>query len=205
MSLLDELYFYKALGYKYISPKKYSNLINLGFDELNLQIKHCNLCELCKTRSNSVFGAGNKNAKIIFLGEFPNLEEDAAASAKIPLNLVNLSQNLQIGLDQIYYTHILKCTPLKSKSSSKICYNQCLDFFKSELNLIKPNLIVVLGKSVFEVLFGESKYSYDSIRGGIFSYENTNLLATYSPNFVQKNPNLTNDFVSDLIKIKDFL
>lgn len=205
MSLLDELYFYKALGYKYIRPQTRSNLISPSFDELNLQIKYCNLCDLCKTRSNSVLGSGNKDAKIMILGEFPDLDEDKIQKANLPINLLNLISNLQIPLNQIYYTYILKCTPLKSKHSRKICYNQCLDFFKSELNLIKPNLIVVLGQSVFEVLFGDTGYSYDSIRGGIFSYENTNLLATHSPKIAQKSPNLTNEFAIDLIKIKDFL
>lgn len=205
MSLLDELYFYKAFGYKFV-PKFTDNSLTFtdNLHNLNKQISSCNLCNLCKTRNKAVLGSGKQEAKIVLISHEASINDDKIGQASIPQILLDIFFDLNIALDDIYYTHEIKCCPQKSRAKDDF-FSWCSDYLKNELRLINPNLVVIFGEQAFKNIFGEIKYSHQSLRGGVFLYNNLNFLLTYSVEKISKNPSYFSTFLNDLSKIKDYL
>ena len=204
MSLLDELYFYKALGYKFtpnLTPN--SPIVATNLTNLNKEITNCNLCELCKTRNKSVVGSGDNQAKIMIVSSSPGRDEDKTGVAKIDEKLREILGEL--GGVGIYFTYALKCAQNKNILQRNFWYNQCSDYLSAEISFVAPNLIVALGERAFGAVSGELDFVFESVRGGVFRYKNWSVLPTYSLEFLAKNPSKFDEFRSDLCQIKGYL
>ena len=117
------------------------------FEELEESIKGCNKCKLCKTRQNIVFGVGNKNADIMFIGEGPGADEDAQG---IPFvgkagQLMNKAlAGVGINRNEVYITNIVKCRPPQNRNPEKEEADACKEYIDSQIKLVNPKIIVLL-------------------------------------------------------------
>ena len=125
-----------------------------NWEELEQSIISCNKCKLCQNRTNIVFGVGNKNAKIMMIGEGPGADEDREG---IPFvgkagQLMNKAlEGLGIQREELYITNIVKCRPPSNRESEQDEIEVCLNYLRNQVILIKPKIIVLLGLSLIHI------------------------------------------------------
>lgn len=124
-----------------------------SWEELEESIKGCNRCKLWNTRKNIVFGEGNKNARLMFIGEGPGADED---STGIPFvgkagKLMNMAfQAVGINREETYIANIVKCRPPQNRNPEEDECEACLNYLRNQVILVKPEIIVLLRECSFE-------------------------------------------------------
>ena len=174
-------------------------------DEYLNSIKDCLECPLGKTRKNIVLGMGDPNADIVFVGEAPGKEEDlqglpfVGRSGKL---LDKMLFSINLSRDDVYILNVLKCRPPDNRNPSKIEIEKCEPYLKKQLKIIKPKLIVALGRiSAMTIL--RTKESLTNMRNQIFDYEGIDFLVTYHPAALLRNPNFKKYAWEDFKLIRD--
>ena len=124
--------------------------MNTEFEKLKEQCLTCNKCTLCNGRHNVVFGVGNEKAKIMFVGEGPGEQEDLQGEPFVGksgqlldkyLSLIDLDRK-----DNIYIANIVKCRPPMNRDPRPEEQDICIDYLRQQVKLIKPRIIVCLGR-----------------------------------------------------------
>ena len=124
--------------------------MNLTWEELETACKSCRKCGLCETRTNVVFGVGNKNADVMFIGEGPGENEDLQGEPFVGragqlldkmLAAVDLDRH-----DNVYIANIVKCRPPQNRDPQPEEQEACLDWLRAQVSLIRPKIIVCLGR-----------------------------------------------------------
>ena len=174
-------------------------------DEYLNSIKDCLECPLGKTRKNIVLGMGNPNADIVFVGEAPGKQEDlqglpfVGRSGKL---LDKMLFSINLSRDDVYILNVLKCRPPDNRDPSKMEIEKCEPYLKRQLQIIKPKLIVALGRiSAMTIL--RTKESLTNMRNQIFDYEGIDFLVTYHPAALLRNPNFKKYAWEDFKLIRD--
>ena len=128
--------------------EKNKNMVET-LEELEKRTEGCNRCKLCKARTNIVFGVGNKNAEIMFIGEGPGADEDAKGEPFVG-KAGKLMDKAFIGLgikrEEVYIANIVKCRPPQNRNPEPDEVRACIDYLKEQVMLIKPKIIVLLRK-----------------------------------------------------------
>lgn len=197
-----ELEMLRAMGFKFISNNKSIKKDHAEFNSLkmlNLQIKSCNLCQLCKSRNKAVIGSGD-NYKVVFVFESPDIKSDKSGICSPSASLIRYLQMADISISGLYFTYILKCI---NKNSEPKYIDICSQFFELEIDIISPKFIVSFGENCFKYIAKNS--SFDSHRGGIYRFKNSLYMPTFDSSWVDKNPSKTTEFISDLKKIKGYI
>ena len=210
---LKRLYQLKNLGYNYIDlidiDSDFNEEIALPSDMqlLRQRVENCHLCSFCKTRTQTVFGEGNEDAKIVFVAHAPGATEDSIGRPFVGRAggvLTKMIENvLELKREDVYITYILKCKPSSAGiGASEIV--ECKPYILKQLELIKPKLVVALGDTAVTAL-SNAKLSISEIRGEFIDMKDYKLLATYHPSFLLRNPSLKKESYQDLLKIKSFI
>jgi len=168
-------------------------------------IKDCQNCELCKSRTNFVFGVGNPNADIVFVGEAPGKNEDLKGEPFVGrggqlLNKILAAINLT--REDIYILNVLKCRPPKNRDPLQSEIEECEPYLKHQLELIKPKLIVALGKVAGNTVL-KANDTLSNLRGKVHTYQGIDLIVTYHPAALLRNPELKQPTWEDFKKIRD--
>ena len=119
------------------------------WEGLENSIINCNKCKLCKTRQNIVFGVGNKNADIMFIGEGPGADEDRLGEPFVGRagKLMDMAFGiLGIKREEVYIANIVKCRPPKNRDPKPEEQVACTDWLRNQYKLINPKIIVCLGR-----------------------------------------------------------
>lgn len=211
--LLHHLKFLKSIGYSYYEPINFiSNEIN-GFnlpnnlELLKNSVENCYLCELSKSRKNTVFAGGNINAKIMFISDFPGSLEDETGKifvGKTGELLTKMIENvLNIKREEVYIANVLKCKPINTTSFSNEA-NLCKSYLFKQIELVKPKIIVTLGENAYKYLTNED-VNINMLRGQTINYKDMVLIPTFHPSFLLRNPSSKKDAYVDMLKIKNQL
>ena len=168
-------------------------------------ICNCTKCPLSQTRKNFVFGVGNPQADIVFVGEAPGEQEDiqgvpfVGRAGKL---LDKILAAIELTRDDIYICNVLKCRPPNNRDPIPFEVEQCEPYLINQLHLINPKLIVALGRiSACTIL--KTKESLKNLRNRIFSYAGVDLLVTYHPAALLRNPNFKKPAWEDFQLIRD--
>ena len=124
-----------------------------NWDELEESIQNCQKCKLCKGRQNIVFGVGNKNARIMFIGEGPGADEDRLGEPFVGRagKLMNMAfQMLGIKREEVYIANIVKCRPPSNRNPEEDECIACMDYLRNQVLLVKPEIVVLLRKCCFK-------------------------------------------------------
>ena len=124
-----------------------------NWEELEASIQNCQKCKLCKGRQNIVFGNGNKNAKIMFIGEGPGADEDRLGEPFVGRagKLMNMAfQMLGIKREEVYIANIVKCRPPSNRNPEEDECIACMDYLRNQVLLVKPEIVVLLRKRCFK-------------------------------------------------------
>jgi uracil-DNA glycosylase family 4 len=160
-------------------------------DELNSMICTCVKCPLGTTRIKFVFGVGNPNADIVFVGEAPGADEDAQGEPFVGRagQLLNkILEAVHFKRDEVYICNILKCRPPNNREPQSDEIDQCEPHLWKQLELLKPKIIVCLGRVAGQTLL-RTTASLGELRGKVHSYRGINLVVTYHPAALLRNPN----------------
>ena len=176
-----------------------------GWEELEQEVKKCEKCNLCKTRKNVVFGVGNKESKIMFIGEGPGADEDMQGEPFVGKAGKLMNQAL-IGMgikrESIYIANIVKCRPPGNRNPEKEETEACMPYLESQIKLIKPEVIVLLGSVALKNMLGE-EYGITASRGKWFNKENIQYLPTWHPAALLRDETKKIDFWKDLKVVKE--
>lgn len=179
----------------------------MTFDEL---IKTCNACGKCAlgaTRTNLVFGCGNREAELMFVGEAPGEQEDrqgvpfvGAAGQLFDKYLAAVG----IERDDVYIANILKCRPPHNRDPLPDEVDACIGYLREQVRLIRPRMIVCLGRIAAARLIHEN-YRITREHGEIVKKGQFVMTAVYHPAALLRDPAKKEDMLTDMKKIKRFL
>jgi DNA polymerase len=211
---LKRLHRLKNLGYNYIDLVEFQENVRENvelpdsMDVLASTVRNCHLCELSKTRSNTVFGEGNIQSSVVFVGEAPGETEDNTGRpfvGRAGALLTKMIENvLGVKREDVYIANIVKCRPPGNAVPTPTQVSKCKPYLEKQLSLINPKLVVALGSTAFTHLTG-SKISISKARGEVMQLKDFKLIATYHPSYLLRNPSMKKQSYEDLLKIKSFL
>ena len=176
-----------------------------SLEELEKSIKNCNKCKLCNGRKNIVFGVGNENADIMFIGEGPGADEDEQG---IPFvgkagQLMNKAfEGLGIKRDEVYIANIVKCRPPQNRNPEKDESEACINYLRNQVMIVKPKIIVLLGSVALKNILGE-EYSITKARGNWIERKGIWYMPTFHPAALLRDESKKIDFWKDLKNIKE--
>lgn len=166
----------------------YSNSIK----ELEDKINKCQKCPLGQTRINFVFGGGNPFAEIMLIGEAPGAEEDLQGVpfvGRAGQLLTNVLRAINLEREDVYICNILKCRPPKNRKPLPSEIQTCIPYLRKQIDLIKPSIILALGSTAIEGLFGITE-KMANIHGKELEFNGITVIPTYHPAALLRNPNL---------------
>lgn len=165
---------------------------------------NCKKCGLCAGRKNVVFGTGNKDARLMFVGEAPGEQEDlqgipfVGAAGKLfdkYLYAVGLCRN------DVYIANILKCRPPHNRDPKPEEQDMCIEYLREQTRLIKPEIIVCLGRiSAMRIIKPDFKITKE--HGKWFKKGGINICAIYHPSALLRDETKKETTLSDFIMIK---
>jgi len=161
-------------------------------NNLSRQVEICNLCELHKFRTNTVFGIGNRNADWLVIGEAPGADEDLKGEPFVGRagKLLN-SMLLSVGLQRkdVFIANILKCRPPENRDPKPEEVTACEKYLRQQIELINPKIILALGRIASQNLL-KSTTPIGKMRGNSYQYLGSDLpvVVTYHPAYLLRSP-----------------
>jgi len=199
------LAYYQALGFEAlpISLHAIRNImhdVNSGangvdrkslLEELRVQIGDCQRCKLAKHRANLVFGAGNPHARLMFIGEAPGKEEDLRGLPFVGdagMLLTRLIIKMGMKREDVYIANIIKCRPPMNRDPEEDEVSVCRQFIEQQIQIIRPQIIMTLGRIALQVLMEMPNLRITSARGHFYDYRGIPLMPTFHPAYLLRNP-----------------
>jgi uracil-DNA glycosylase len=160
---------------------------SMNWDELREAVRACVACDLCRERKQAVFGVGNTSAPWLFIGEGPGADEDEQGDPFVGqagklLDSMLAAIGIARGADA-YIANVVKCRPPGNRTPTADEAAACAPFLDRQIELVKPQLLVALGKSAAQRLLGTDA-SLASLRGRVHRYKETPLIVTYHPAYL---------------------
>jgi DNA polymerase len=162
----------------------------LDWPELKSLVAGCTACQLCKTRTNTVFGVGDERAEWMIVGEAPGAEEDARGEPFVGqagrlLDSMLVAVGLKRGAN-VYIANVLKCRPPGNRNPEAFEVEQCSPHLVRQIALIRPKLILAMGRFAAQTLLSTDA-SIASLRGRLFQYQGVPLIVSYHPAYLLRN------------------
>jgi DNA polymerase len=163
---------------------------SMDWAQLRAAVASCTACPLHKGRRQAVFGVGDEHAEWLFVGEGPGAEEDARGepfvgqAGKLLDNMLGAA-HLRRG-DNVYIANIVKCRPPGNRTPEPAETHACEPYLRRQIELLRPRLIVALGKVAANNLLG-TEATIGSLRGRVFDFRGIALIVTYHPAYLLRN------------------
>lgn len=177
----------------------------LGWDELEQQCSQCTWCGLCQTRKNVVFGVGNREADIMFVGEGPGEQEDiqgvpfVGAAGKLLDDMISI---IDLNRQNVYIANIVKCRPPHNRDPQPEEQEACIGFLRNQVALIKPKILVCLGRVAAKRLI-DPDYRITSQHGQWVQKNGMWMTAIYHPSALLRDVSKRPETFDDLLSIRE--
>jgi uracil-DNA glycosylase len=159
-------------------------------DEVRRALGDCKRCKLCSGRKNLVFGVGNPQARLVFVGEGPGAEEDnqgipfVGAAGQLLTKMISAMGHTR---DEVYICNVVKCRPPGNRNPEPDEIQACQPFLEAQLNAIRPSVIITLGKFAAQTLL-RTDTPITRLRGQWREYVGVPLMPTFHPAYLLRNP-----------------
>jgi len=180
-----------------------------NWDELQAEVANCTKCALCATRTQTVFGSGNKQADWMLVGEAPGQHEDEQGLPFVGNAGLLLTEMLRaIGLtrEEVFITNILKCRPPINRDPHSDEVENCINYLQRQQKLIQPKVILALGRIAAQTLL-KTDESLAGLRGKVHTFNNTPVVVVYHPvyllRYLQEKRNAWLDLQLAIQTVKD--
>ncbi|MCQ2418540.1 MAG: uracil-DNA glycosylase [Clostridia bacterium] len=174
------------------------------WEELRQDCLSCQGCELCKARTNVVFGVGPTDAKILFVGEGPGAQEDlqgepfVGAAGKLLDDMLSI---IDLGRDNCYIANIVKCRPPQNRDPKPEEQDACIDFLYRQIALLEPKIIVCLGRIAAMRMIRED-YRITREHGTWVNKDGVWYTALYHPAALLRDASKRPETFSDLLSLR---
>ena len=175
-----------------------------SLEAVRSELGDCRRCKLHPYRTQIVFGIGNPQAKLVFIGEAPGRDEDLQGEPFVGQagQLLNkIIQAIQLRREEIYIANIIKCRPPENRNPEPDEIASCEPFLIKQLQVIRPRLICALGAFAARTLL-KTEEKISSLRGNFHEYQGIPLMPTYHPAYLLRNPSRKREVWEDMKKIK---
>lgn len=164
----------------------------LDWNALEHRVAHCRLCDLSETRTQTVFGVGNRQAQWMVIGEAPGADEDRQGEpfvGRAGRLLNNMLVAVGLKREAVYIANILKCRPPGNRDPRPEEARACRPYLTRQIELIGPRLILVLGRVAAHDLL-DTKTPLGKLRGSVYRHQQTDvpMVVTYHPAYLLRNP-----------------
>jgi uracil-DNA glycosylase len=167
----------------------------------------CTRCRLCEGRTQTVFGAGNPDADLMFIGEGPGFEEDrrglpfVGAAGEL---LTRIIQAIEMKRDEVYIANVVKCRPPGNRDPQPDEVAACRGYLERQIALVRPKVIVALGRVAAQALLGTDA-PIGRMRGQWYRVQGVPTMVTYHPAALLRNSALKRPTWEDMQQVRDFL
>jgi DNA polymerase len=165
-------------------------IAGMGWDELRGAVAACDACMLCRDRKQAVLGVGDVHADWLFVGEGPGAEEDERGEPFVGqagklLDAMLAAIELRRGED-VYIANVVKCRPPGNRTPEAEETAACWPYLERQIALLRPKLIVVLGRPAAQTLL-QAEVKVGESRGRLFDFRGIPLIVTYHPAYLLRN------------------
>ena len=194
---------------KNVTDHQAANLSNKEkINSLSQAVSVCNKCNLHETRTQTVFGVGSIDSKCLFVGEGPGQEEDRKGEpfvGRAVQLLDNMLAAIELNRENTYIANIVKCRPPQNRNPEKNEIESCLAYLEKQITIIRPKLLVALGKVAAQALI-DTESPISKLRGALHeSRYNVPVFVTYHPAYLLRKPSEKVKSWDDFKLIKEFL
>jgi DNA polymerase len=174
-----------------------------ALDALREALAPCCKCGLGATRQNLVFGEGNPDAALMFIGEAPGRKEDEQGRPFVgPAGqlLTNIIEAMGLTRDQVYIANVLKCRPPNNRTPSAGESERCFPYLLKQIDVIAPRIIVTLGNPATKTVLQTQK-GITKMRGQFVAWNAIEVMPTFHPSFLLRSPNRKREVWEDMQKV----
>jgi uracil-DNA glycosylase len=160
------------------------------WETLAATVRACRLCGLCETRTQTVFGVGNRQARLMVIGEAPGFEEDRQGEpfvgrAGMLLNAMLRAAGFERG--DVYIANLLKCRPPNNRDPSQEESEKCFPYLRRQIELVRPGAILCVGRISAQRLLG-TELPVGRLRGRVHRLGDVPVIVTYHPAYLLRAP-----------------
>lgn len=206
-----ELALLRDLGYTHLdlsqsqqsAPEPAASSSNSELDELAVIASGCTKCRLAGTRTQVVWGVGDPNADLMFIGEAPGRDEDIQGEpfvGRAGQLLTDIIKAMKLSRAQVYIANVIKCRPPENRNPEPDELEACRPYIRRQVELIQPKVIVTLGKFGLQSLT-EKSYSISAVRGQWLEYNGIKVMPTFHPAYLLRTPAAKKDVWNDMKKV----
>jgi len=180
--LEERLNYFTQIGVEFITQES-------PFLAIEQKILKCRLCTLADTRQLAVPGEGNIKTEIMFVGEAPGRDEDVQGRpfvGRAGQLLTKIINAMKFKRNEVYITNTIKCRPPKNRNPHKEEMNSCKDYLLKQIDLIRPKVIVTLGR-VAASFFIETDLGMTALRGKFYDFQGVKVMPTFHPSYLIRN------------------
>src|SRR6266849_4139036 len=171
--------------------------------ELERVVTACEKCRLSKSRTQVVYGVGNPNADLMFIGEAPGRDEDIKGEpfvGRAGQLLTDIIKAMQLTRDDVYIANVVKCRPPENRNPEQDEMDACRPHIRRQIEIIQPKVIVTLGRFALQSLT-EKGYAISSVRGQWLEYNGIKVMPTYHPAYLLRTPSAKKEVWADMKKV----
>ena len=211
VSIIKKYFPEMGIDVSWYTKKSTQNISSENNDLTSLDevVKKCKKCNLHKTRKNTVFGEGDPDSDIMIIGEAPGREEDEVGRPFIGRAGKLLNEFLKsIGLnrDLVFIVNTIKCRPPENRDPETVEINACSDYLDQQINIIKPKVLVLLGKIAANRLLGEDiPMSELRLKKFFIDKYDIPIIVFYHPAYILRSPSQKKKVWDDLQYLKGII
>ncbi len=215
--LAEQLGFFSEVGVTHLDvrpgdtvaaePAKSTETPEMTLEEIREILGECTRCKLHGGRTHIVFGVGDPNADLMFVGEAPGADEDRQGEpfvGRAGQLLTKIIEAIELQREQVYIANILKCRPPQNRDPQPDEVASCEPFLFQQIEVIRPMIIVALGKYAAQTLL-RSTEAISRLRGRFFEYRGSLLMPTFHPSYLLRNPSGKREVWEDMKKVRETL
>jgi len=178
-----------------------------AFDDLRREVEGCARCVLAETRTRAVFGEGDPDAELMFVGEAPGRDEDLQGYpfvGRAGQLLTKIIEAIDLTRDEVYIANVIKCRPPENRNPEPDEVASCEPFLFAQIDVVKPKVIVALGTFAVRTLL-QSDAPISRLRGKVYDYRGAKLVPTFHPAYLLRSPEKKRETWEDMKKVRALL
>ncbi|MCY3842898.1 MAG: uracil-DNA glycosylase [Acidobacteria bacterium] len=172
------------------------------------QLGPCTRCKLHSGRTTLVFGVGNPDADLMFVGEAPGRDEDREGIpfvGRAGQLLTRIIEAIDLRRDDVYIANVIKCRPPDNRNPEPDEVQTCEPYLFAQIDCIRPRVIVALGSFAARTLLRDERTSITRVRGKVFAFRGAQLIPTFHPAFLLRSPDRKREVWEDMKLVRSLL
>jgi DNA polymerase len=181
-----------------------SDRTQMTLEDVRRDLGDCRRCHLSRTRTRIVFGSGDPNARLVFVGEAPGFEEDRQGLpfvGRAGQLLTKIIESIELRREDVYICNVLKCRPPDNRNPEPLEVETCSPFLRGQLGAIRPAIVCCLGTFAAQTVMG-MQVPISKLRGRFHDIDGVRYIATFHPAYLLRNPGKKREVWQDMKQIR---